>query len=204
VAGYQLNGPVEKNPYIFSGTFLVTLSIEKIDEYKGMNVIFHTTVALGTAVLVTDTERIGANPAVRKVVPAALSAFVAGIISHGVLDYVPHCYPVNSKVDAVVALVMIVAATWFAHGAYRAIVGLSFLGSVFPDLIDLGPKIVNRQLNLGLTLPDNMFPWHWHAWSGSVYSGDCHVSTLNHFLLVFTVALVVWFRRTDFSVIFGR
>jgi hypothetical protein len=160
-----------------------------------MNVIFHTTTAIGLTVLLADTNRLGNKPTLTQVMPTALYAFSLGVVSHGALDFVPHCYPMNSKVDVIAGLVMIFSMTWLTNRHFRAIIGLAFLGTIFPDIVDLGPKIINRQLNLGLSLPENIFPWHWHEYSGSIYNGTCNVSTINHFLLVLTVGVVLWTRR---------
>ena len=167
-----------------------------------MNVIFHVTTAVGLSVILTDTTRLGNNPTLRSTIPSAVSGFAIGVISHGVLDFIPHCYPVNSKLDVLAGLAMILSVTILAIQSYRIIVAATCLGSVFPDIVDLGPDIVNKYLNLNLTLPYNFFPWHWHEYSGSIYEGDCVVSTLNHCLLMLTLLCIVWARRVDFSRMF--
>jgi hypothetical protein len=169
-----------------------------------MNVIFHTTTAIGVTVLLTDTIRLGNRPTIIQVIPTALCAFVIGIISHGVLDFIPHCYPINSKLDVIAGLAMILCTTWLTNRHFRVIAGLACLGAIFPDVVDLGPKIISKYLNLGLALPDNFFPWHWHMYSGSIYNGTCNVSTLNHLLLLLTIGVILWTRRTDLKVIIKR
>jgi hypothetical protein len=169
-----------------------------------MNVIFHTTTAIGVTVLLTDTVRLGDKPTLQQVIPTGIYAFSIGIISHGILDFIPHCYPINSKVDAISGLLMILMTIWQTNTHFRVITGLACLGAIFPDIVDLGPKIINKQLNLGLTLPDAIFPWHWHTYSGSIYTQTCSVSTLNHLLLVLTVGVIIWIRRTDLKVLFKK
>ncbi len=169
-----------------------------------MNAIFHTTTAIGVTVLLTDTVRLGDKPTLKRVMPTAFYAFFIGIISHGALDFIPHCYPINSKVDAIAGLLMILLTIWLTDRHFRAITGLASLGAIFPDIVDLGPKIINKYLTLGLTLPDNFFPWHWHTYSGSIYNGTCNISTLNHLLLLLTVGVILWTRRTDLKVITKR
>ena len=169
-----------------------------------MNVIFHTTTAIAVTVLLTDTSRLGNRPTAVQVIPTALYAFATGIISHGVLDFIPHCYPINSKLDVTAGLAMILSTTWLTNRHFRVISGLAFLGAIFPDIVDLGPKILNSYLNLGLTIPDNIFPWHWHTYSGSIYNGTCNISTLNHLLLVLIVLVIFWTRRTDLKTIFRK
>jgi len=169
-----------------------------------MNVIFHTTTAIGLTAILTDTSRLGDKPALAETLPTAISVFAIGIISHGVLDFIPHCYPINSKLDVIAGLAMILLMTWLTNRHFRSIMGLAFLGAIFPDIVDLGPKILNKYLNLGLTIPDNIFPWHWQLYSGSIYNGTCSVSTSNHLLLIFTVGVIVWTRRSDMKCIFRK
>lgn len=169
-----------------------------------MNIIFHTTTAIGVTVLVTDTVRLGDKPSLNRVIPTALYAFFIGIISHGGLDFIPHCYPINSKLDVIAGLLMILLTLRLTNRHFRTITGFASLGAIFPDLVDLGPKIVNKHLNLGLTLPDNIFPWHWHAYSGSIYNGACNVSTFNHLLLLLMIGAILWTRQTDSKAIFKK
>ena len=74
--------------------------------------------------------------------------------------------------------------------------------SIFPDLIDLGPAIANKIFGINLPILEKLFPWHWPHYSGSIYTNNCGVSTLNHFLVVFTVVVICWFRRKDLKTIF--
>ncbi|AFM02788.1 hypothetical protein Fleli_0301 [Bernardetia litoralis DSM 6794] len=109
---------------------------------------------------------------------------------------------INSKLDAITGLTMILTITWLTNKKYRLIIGLSFLGCIFPDLIDLFPAIINKQIGLSLPIIEKIFPWHLHNYSGSIYSDSCNNSTLNHILLLLTVSIVVWCRRTDAKLIF--
>ena len=169
-----------------------------------MNVIFHTTTAISVAVLLTDTKRIEQLTISKSVIWTSMLAFTVGLISHGVLDYIPHCYPINSKIDAIAGLTMILLITWLTNKKYRLIMGLSFLGCIFPDLVDLLPSIINKQLGLSLPIIDQVFPWHLHDYSGSIYNENCNNSTLNHVLLLLTVCIICWCRRTDLKRIFRK
>ena len=169
-----------------------------------MNVIFHTTTAIGVAVLLTDTTRIDQSNTSKNVFWTSILAFTVGLISHGVLDYIPHCYPVNSKFDAISGLVVILTTTWLTNKKYRLIMGVSFLGCIFPDLVDLSPGIVNKQLGLSLPIINKIFPWHLHDYSGSIYNNNCNNSTLNHMLLLLTICIVCWCRWTDVKIIFKK
>jgi hypothetical protein len=169
-----------------------------------MNVIFHTTSAIGIAVLLTDTKAIATATINKKVIETGIFGFLLGLLSHGVLDYIPHCYPINSKLDAVAGLIMIIALVGLTNKRYRPITGLSFLGCIFPDLIDLSPSILNKHLGLSLPIMNKIFPWHWHEYSGSIYEANCAVSTVNHLFVISTVIIGCWSRRTDLLQMISR
>jgi len=162
-----------------------------------MNVLFHLTSAIGLAVLLTDTKSITRSQTVSPVVVTGLLGFIAGIISHGALDYIPHCYPVNAKADAVAGLLLMLFLTVKTNRKFRFITVATLLGIVFPDLVDLAPAILNKQLELNLPVVEKVFPWHWKEYSGSIYQNSCSISTLNHLLLCTSVIIVCWCRRAD-------
>ncbi len=168
-----------------------------------MNVLFHTTTAIGVAVLLTDTKKIEQSKTIKEVCITSITVFIASVFSHGILDYMPHCYPINSKIDAILSLFLILVLTFWSNKKYRMIVGLSFFGSVFPDLIDLSPSIINKLLRVNLPIIDKVFPWHWHQYSGSIYNGECVVSMLNHSLLIMSVFIICWCRWHNFKKIFN-
>jgi hypothetical protein len=169
-----------------------------------MNVIFHTTTAISVAVLLTNTNRIKHSSSSALIYWTSFFAFTVGLISHGALDYIPHCYPINSKVDAIAGLTMILITIWLTNKKYRLIMGFSFLGSITPDIIDLSPNIINKQLGLSIPIIDKIFPWHFHEYSGSIYSGNCNISTLNHMLLFLTISIVCFCRWSDVKIIFNK
>ena len=169
-----------------------------------MNIIFHTTTAISVAVLLTDTKRIEQGSTSKKILWTSIFGFIVGVISHGALDYIPHCYPVNAKLDAIAGLTMILTTTWLTNKKYRLIMGLSFLGSIFPDLVDLLPGIIIKQLGLSLPTNNKIFPWHLHDYSGSIYQHNCDNSTLNYILLLLIIIIVCWCRWTDAKTIFKK
>ena len=168
-----------------------------------MNVIFHTTAAIGVAVLLTKTDKIEHSKNTQKqVFQTSVFTFIVAVLSHGLLDYIPHCYPINSKIDAFLGLIIIFATIFLTNRRYRLIVALSFLGSIFPDLVDLLPTILNKQFGLNLPEMGKIFPWHWRSFSGSIYVKDCQISTLNHVLVLSIIGIVCWLNKTDFKRIF--
>ncbi len=163
-----------------------------------MNILFHTTTAVGIIATANNTSSFQQNSlTLSKQIQHGLICFSIGVISHGALDYIPHCYPIPSRIDVVLGSLMIVVFTFLAKEEYRIIVAASFLGSIFPDVVDLMPSMLNKYLNLNLPIIEKIFPWHYHEYSGSIYSGDCFISNINHFLVVFTVAIICYWRLYD-------
>lgn len=162
-----------------------------------MNILFHTATAIGIAVVLTDTQRLTSAKTCKPVLATGVAAFGIGIISHGVIDYIPHCYPIMSELDVVFGFLIMSALTYMVNRRYRLIVGLAFLGAVTPDVVDLGPTILNQVLGLNLPVLGKIFPWHLPEYSGSIYTGNCAVSTWNHLLLLVTILAICCFRRSS-------
>lgn len=176
-----------------------------------MNVIFHTTVAVGIAVLINETQQLARYGSGLKQLGIGSLAFAVGVVSHGVLDYIPHCYPINSKLDVIASSLFMGVALVGVRWQYKLILGMTFLGCIFPDLIDLAPAILNKYVGTNLPIIEKIFPWHIHEYSGSIFAKECRasplnyrVSFLNHGLVVLTVAIVCWARSKDaMAMIFG-
>lgn len=162
-----------------------------------MNVLFHLTTAIAVAAVVTDVNKMEKSAKHRTSITTGAFAFSLSLIAHGALDYIPHCYPINSKFDAIGGLLIIITFILLIDKKYRLILALSFLGSIFPDLIDLAPAIANKLFHLSLPTHQNVFPWHWKQYSGSIYVNNCDVSTLNHLLLVLFCGVICWCRRSS-------
>lgn len=166
-----------------------------------MNVFFHVTTAIGIVAIVTDTNKI---QSARDTIIPALSGFLMGLVIHGVLDYMPHCYPFAAKVDMIISLLIIIIAFVLANKKYYLIWLFSFLGSVFPDIIDLLPSILDKYLNLNLSISEKVFPWHWNEYSGSIFTGQDTVSDINHLLVIVVTFVVCWCRRSDLKQMFMK
>lgn len=156
-----------------------------------MNVIFHTITAISISVLIIDEDR---HVNTRWLI---VIAFMIGIIVHGFLDYIPHCYPINSKLDVILGLMIIIVFSWMIKKPYRLVVLFSFIGSVFPDIVDLLPAILNKYIGLHLPIYQKIFPWP--EYSGSIYNKDCSISTLNHILLIVLLTTIFIFRWKEFK-----
>ena len=161
-----------------------------------MNVVFHTLASVATAaVLSTELKEKPINSTTGLTV--LVIGFGTGILLHGLLDWSPHQYPLPSVLDVGVGLILFSIVFMLAHKEARWILFVCFLGAIFPDLVDLGPAILNKQMQLQLPVV-KIFPWHWKEYSGSIYDGSrCWLSILNH-LIVAGISgwLILRFRRS--------
>lgn len=164
-----------------------------------MNVLFHTTTAIGIVVLFTNLKKIEHT---KYALSTMLIVFITGILSHGILDYIPHCYPIPSKLDVSLGLIMIITTTWLCNKKYRMLILTCFIGCIIPDLIDLSPAIINKQLGWNLPILDKIFPWHFKKYSGSIYTDDCTVSTMIHMVLIIVIGAVCWYKRSIVKEVF--
>jgi hypothetical protein len=167
-----------------------------------MNVLFHTATAIATVVLVADSVR----PAVSggSYILGCLLSLIIGVIFHGILDYIPHCYPVNSRIDVMLSLLLMILLFWKTNRKYKPIVAASFIGNVLPDIIDLSPAILNKYFHLNIAVITKIFPWHQTLYSGSIYSDNCDVSNLNHLMIIAFVCIVCWLRKKQLEEIFFK
>lgn len=169
-----------------------------------MNVIFHTSTAIALATLAATT-----NPSKKLISPKSktircIGVFFMGIAAHAVLDYAPHCYPINSKVDVILSSIIILASIFLASKNYRLILAFSVFGNIFPDIVDLSPAIINKQLGLKLPIFENFFPWHWREFSGSIYTNSCRLSSIIHISLAFVLLCIFYFNRISLYHIFRK
>jgi hypothetical protein len=152
-----------------------------------LNVLFH--IATGASIIAASSRF--NNETKKDFVLITGASFVLGLISHGILDYTPHCYPINSKIDAITSLLIISLSLWFTKRKWKLTVAFTFLGCLLPDIIDLAPEIINSQLSTSLPTFENVFPWHKQEYSGSIYSHNCEVSKFNHILTLIFCGIIV-------------
>ncbi|MDR2956429.1 MAG: hypothetical protein LBV43_15255 [Prevotella sp.] len=164
-----------------------------------MNILFHLVTSVGVTVIVTDTTGICK---VREGIIPGICAFSAGLIIHGILDYLPHTYPFSATVDVFLSLLVVAALIISSKPKYWLIICLAMLGSVFPDVIDLLPSILNKYLTFDLPVGNKIFPWHWADYSGSIFIGKSIASDINHFSVLIITIIVCYCRRKDFIEIF--
>jgi hypothetical protein len=167
-----------------------------------VNVTFHTTGALASAAFLSSfrARAVSGETASRDSLLLLVIGFIAGVAAHGVMDYVPHSYPISSGLDVVLSIILFIVAVAQTKPQFRVLVTACFIGSVFPDLVDLGPSIVNR--HLGWSLPTvRIFPWHCPRYSVSLYHGAQKLqSYVSHCaVLGFWVSLCWFYRYSLFS-----
>jgi hypothetical protein len=163
-----------------------------------MNIIFHTLASLSTAaVLGSRWQALNSNRLfMPSDFPFLAGGFITGIFMHGLLDYIPHAYPIKSAVDVTVSLGFFFAMLFFVKRRLWFLLIACFFGGIFPDLVDLGPGIINNFL--GWSLPTiKFFPWHWKEYSGSIYDGSRSTESLLYHLIVIGISagLLYAFRR---------
>jgi len=169
-----------------------------------MNMVIHLTTAIGIVLLVTDTSTAVVYKKFRTPVLTGLFAFTLGVISHAVLDYLPHCYHVPQTVDGILGLTMIITMFSLANKKYRFIVGLTIMGVFLPDLVDQWPLIVNKCSGLNLAPAGQLCPWHWTRFSGSIYDQKSTVSTINHIIVLMAIVTIFRIRWSSLKIIFSR
>lgn len=152
-----------------------------------MNILFH--IATGAAIIILHSHIKHPNKT-----RFYGSGFILGVISHGILDYTPHCYPIPSKIDAILGLLIMISTLFFVKKKFKILVSAIFFGCVFPDLIDLSPGILNTLFHINLPIFDKVFPWHYHQYSGSIYSTDCTVSMANHGLVLMFCSIIIFLK----------
>jgi hypothetical protein len=166
-----------------------------------MNLAFHALA--GLAIGQTAATRIAAEPAPRTrrhdVVVATL-AFGLAIMSHGILDGLPHEYPFRALGDTLATAAVVAAGMAPLRPRHRVLVLVALLGAVLPDVIDHAPRDLNRHFGTHLPELKKIFPWHGAGGSGSL-SGDhilfrAHVASIvNHVIVVSFSAVTLWLTR---------
>ncbi|HHV30617.1 hypothetical protein [Acetivibrio mesophilus] len=157
-----------------------------------MNLVFHTVFSVSTSPIVAKNI-VKTNKPLRYLG----LGFASNIIMHGVMDLVPHDYPVTTMVDISISFVLFLLSIIFVKRELRNSVFFCFLGGVLPDLIDKGLFRVLRMNSIKL------FPWHWanvinffykwyfnHAWLFSI---------CNALAIIVSVGLLLINRRFIFE-----
>jgi hypothetical protein len=117
------------------------------------------------------------------------------VASHGVLDALPHYYPLPPWVDAFAALVLVLGALALVPRGVRLPLFLVCLSALLPDIVDHAGDDLRKHLGIPFPQVPNLFPWHWPRGSGSWRgrSGpDWLISWVNHgIVLAFCAAAIL-------------
>lgn len=162
-----------------------------------MNVAFHTLSALA----IGQTAAWRLDVADRRARRGAITALVIllGVMSHGVLDGLPHEYPFKWLGDTVSTTALVVVWMAIVEPRHRLLLLIAIASAVLPDVIDHVPRDLNRHLGTHLPELTKLFPWHHRGGSGSL-SGevprDARIASItNHIIVVTFSGVMLWLSR---------
>jgi len=117
-----------------------------------LNVAFHELVGIALA------QEVGARgPGVRA--RSWLAACALAVASHGVLDALPHYYPLPPPwADAVVSVVLVAGWCLLVPRWMRAPLLLVCVASLLPDIIDHVGDDLRKHLGIPFPVVPNLFP----------------------------------------------
>jgi len=162
-----------------------------------LNVAFHSFAAL--AIGQAAACRTAPTDRPRRRVAIAAVVFTLGVMSHGVLDGLPHEYPFRWLGDTLASTALV--GMWMAitRSGYRGLPLVAIVGALLPDVIDHVPRDLNRHLGTHLPELQKLFPWHHPGGSGSlsgVVPFRARVASIaNHIIVVSYCAVVLWLSR---------
>ncbi len=120
-----------------------------------MNVIFHVATAISLTIALTDTNKI---KTVKDTIIPACGGLISGVFAHGIIDYLPHTYPLSAKPDIIISFLLIAAMLVIANKQYILILSFTIFGCVLPDLVDLLPPMMNKYLGFQISVNEKIFP----------------------------------------------
>lgn len=167
-----------------------------------MNVIFHLATSFTIAIIYTD--KVHQKRSKKSNTFIYTSALTLSLLSHGALDMIPHCYPINSILDVIIGSLVILTTFWFIGPTYKLFYCACLIFSILPDIIDLSPQIANSHLGLHLPIYPHIFPWHWKTFSGSIYHTSCLYSNIIHLLLICLLLFILYKKRKNLQYAMGK
>ncbi len=160
-----------------------------------LNIVFHTASAIASGIVVSSVfdKRYSDKQRIRTRV--LFFCVSTNVILHGVLDILPHSYPLKGKVDVILSLLILTGILIFTKSRYTLVFASCFFGGILPDIIDLGPAIVNKLKIVNLPVV-KIFPWHWSQYSGSIFDGgNIYISLCNHLIVISFFILIIYIYR---------
>ncbi len=151
-----------------------------------MNVTVHILTAVAVGTLLSSPMREPSSPRwlEKQDILYLVAALTGNILLHGLLDILPHTYPFEIKVDAALAFALVAFTLAVIRRRYWLVFIVAIIGGLLPDLVDLGPQLLNHYFHLSISYRE-IFPWHWSAYSGSRYDHEAWlISSVMHLLVV--------------------
>lgn len=149
-----------------------------------MNILIHTTASLTISVLLSKSVTKNNLFNLKQVIQYSLIVLL-NVILHGIFDILPHTYPVNMYLDPLISPLVILIILLIARKEFYLIIICSFIGSILPDIIDLGPRIASKLLGVQINGLLKIFPWHFEKYSGSIFNDPSNInSIINHFIIL--------------------
>jgi len=156
-----------------------------------MMVLAHATYGMVSSVFFTKRiDRASSN----KKFGLFAFAFAANIALHGAMDLLPHSHPIPSYLDMVLALA-IAFLIFFIKKPYRILAVSCYLGSVIPDVIDMGIFRVLRSDGF------RIFPWHLKKefkFYEAIYTNTLMNVTFS-IIVILACAAIIYLKRKDLA-----
>ena len=153
-----------------------------------MMVSIHAAVGISTSLLFY--KKVDAEP--DKIKPY-IAPLLLNIALHGVLDLIPHSHLISAIPDIIIALLIPALLIPFVKKKYLTLIFICYLGSILPDVIDLG---VFRVLGFGAF---RIFPWHFievYDFLNTIYTNQ-FINVLLDVLAVLFCFVLIWGKRKD-------
>jgi hypothetical protein len=151
-----------------------------------MNLLFHTVFSVSTSPVISKKTVRTDNT-----LKYLGLGFISNIVIHGVMDLVPHDYPITTMIDVFVSFALFFLVIIFVKREFRIPVFFCFLGGALPDLVDKGLFRVLRMNNIKL------FPWHWSNVINFFYKWYKHpwLFTIGNVLTIAVSLFLLWVNR---------
>jgi len=153
-----------------------------------MMVSIHAAVGVSTSLLFY--KKVDTEP--NKIKPY-ITPLLLNVALHGMFDLIPHSHLIPAIPDIIIALLIPALLILFVKKKYLILILTCYLGSVLPDVLDLG---VFRVLGFGAF---RMFPWHFigvYNFLNAIYT-DQFINVLFDVLAVLVCFVLLFWKRKD-------
>jgi len=153
-----------------------------------MMVTIHAAVGISASLLFC--KKVDAGPSKMK---TYITTLLLNVALHGFFDFLPHSHLIPSILDIIIALLIPALFIPFVKEKYLILILICYLGSILPDVIDLG---VFRVLGFGAF---RIFPWHLievDSFLNSIYTNQ-FINVLFDVLAVLACFVLILSKRKD-------